>query len=213
MLTNIAVRAARTGLVATICLLAACASEPKVRIDKDANVNFAEYKTFAWYTPPPAPSAAAQSDAAAKSETADESAKEAKPAASKVNSLTESRVHTAIADVLTAKGYVFDADSPGFRVNYLLNVSERPKDSGMRIGLGAGGGSGNVAGGVGLSIPIGKRTNTVGAMTIDIIDSQRNSQVWTGFYEAVLKEETLSDADAKRLAETILAKFPAHASQ
>jgi Domain of unknown function (DUF4136) len=180
-------------------LFAACASPPKVRVDKDSTVNFANYKTFTWFAPQMEP------------------AKETKPIAGQgtkhaatpeVNSLVENRVRAAVVAALQSKGFSQTDVNPDFRVSYRLSVYERPKDSSMRIGLGAGGGSGNVSGGVGVSIPIGKHTDVVGAMTIDMIDTVRNSQVWTGSYEDKVEAAGLSDANAQKLVTTILARFP-----
>jgi Domain of unknown function (DUF4136) len=181
-------------------LLTACASAPKVRVDKDATVNFANYKTFAWLALPKEP---------AKEEPKPIPGQDVKPAATpEANSLVENRVRAAVIAALQAKGYTLNEAAPDFRVSYVFNVYERPKDSGMSIGIGAGGGSRNVRGGVGFSIPIGKRTNMMGAMTIDIIDVPRNAQVWTGSYEDRVEDGGLSDASAGKLVTTILARFP-----
>jgi hypothetical protein len=186
--------------IAAIVILASCATEPKVRVDKDASVNFANYKTFAWLAPQKVVPR-----------------EEAKPVPSKeppkvkppeTNSLVENRVRDAVTAALQAKGFTLSEAQPDFRVSYVLNAYEKPKDSGMRIGLGAGGSSGNVGGGVGLSIPIGKRTNMMGAMTIDIVDAARNAQVWTGSYEDKIDGDVISDAAVQRLVNTILSRFP-----
>jgi hypothetical protein len=179
------IRAASTVL---FVLLAACASAPKVRVDKDASIDFASYKSFAWFEPQSAAGAPADQK--------------------KTSTLVSQRVRTSVLSALQAKGYALSEAQPDFRVTYVLNVYEKPKESGMRIGLGAGGGSGNVGGGVGLSFPVGKRTNLVGAMAIDIIDAKRNSQVWTGAYEAQVAAADVSDQDAQKLVATILEKFP-----
>jgi len=192
-------------LATATLLFTACATSPKVRVDKDAAVNFASYKTFAWLAPQTEPPKEAPKPITAPS--AGQDAKQ--PEKTEVNSLVENRVRGAVIAALQAKGYSLNEAHPDFRVSYVLNVYERPKDSGMRLGLGAGGGSGHVGGGVGLSIPIGKRTNLVGAMTIDIVDAARNSQVWTGSFEDKVEAAGISDVNAKKLVTTILARFPA----
>ncbi len=187
-------------LAAVTLLFTACSTPTKVRVDKDDAVNFANYKTFAWLAP---------QKESPKGEVKPLAGKDAKPAATpEINSLTESRVRAAVIAALQAKGYTLNEAAPDFRVSYVLNVYERPKDSGMRIGLGAGGGSGRVGGGVGLSIPIGKRTNLMGAMTIDIVDAARNAQVWTGSFEDKVEEGGVGDASAQKLVAKILARFP-----
>jgi hypothetical protein len=181
-------------------LATSCASGPKVRVDKDPNTNFAAYKTFAWLAP---------QKEAPKEEPKPIAGKEsAPPTPPETNSLVENRVRTAVIAALQAKGCTLNEAQPDFRVSYVLNAYEKPKESGMRIGIGAGGSSGNVGGGVGLSIPIGKRTNLMGAMTIDIVDAARNAQVWTGSYEDKVEGDGISDATAQKLVNTILARFP-----
>jgi Domain of unknown function (DUF4136) len=170
-----------------ITLLAACTSAPKVNVDQDKHVNFANYKTFAWVEP--------------KSTDADDSK-------AAVVTLAGQRVHASITATLQAKGYTLDEVHPDVRVSYAFKVYERPKQSGMSIGLGAGGGSGNVGGGVGVTLPVGKRRETVGALTVNVIDAARNEQVWFGTSEIILSGSIATDTEVKALTDTILAKYP-----
>jgi len=181
-------------MAALLCV--ACASPPKVRVDKDSSTNFASYKTFGWLATQKAPAPEVQPIPG----------QEAAPAP--VNTLAENRVRNAVVAALQPKGYTLNEANPDFRVSYSLNVYEKQKDSGMRIGVGAGGGGGNMSGGVGLSIPVGKSKNMVGTMTIDIIDAARNAQVWTGSYEQKVDAEGMSDESTNKLVATILERFP-----
>lgn len=184
------VRCVLAGVLAL--LIAACATPPKVRVDQDTRVNLAAYQTFAWLEP-------------VKSEPGVAAPPNAAP-----TSLQVERVKSAVISALKGKGYELDEARPEFRVTYVLHIFERPKDSGMRIGLGAGGGSGRVGGSVGLSIPVGTLTTKVGSMTIDIVDVARNAQVWTGTYEDTMSEPP-TDADVNRFVAAILAKYPSRA--
>jgi hypothetical protein len=188
-------------VVATL-LFTACASPPKVRVDKDSSTNFAGYKTFGWLATQKTPSATEPKPIPGQ-----------EPAPAQVNTLLENRVHHAVVAALQAKGYSLNEANPDFRVSYSLNVYEKHKDSGMRIGVGAGGGGGNMSGGVGMSIPVGKTKDTMGTMTIDIVDAARNAQVWTGTYEQTVESEGLSDASANKIVTTILARFPTDAKK
>jgi hypothetical protein len=114
---------------------------------------------------------------------------------------------------MQSKGYALNEASPDFQISYTLRAYQRPKESGMRIGVGAGGGSGNVGGGVGLSVPVGKRTESVGAITLDAIDAMRKAQVWTASYETLLDGDVINDAEAKKIIETALEKFPSRNAQ
>jgi hypothetical protein len=192
-------KASSLALVIAAMLLGACATPPKVRVDKDSSTNFASYKTFSLLTIPKAPPPAEPKPIPGT---------EGAPAAPEVNTLADNRVRNAVVAALQAKGYTLTEANPDFRVSYSLNVYEKQKDSGMRIGLGAGGGSGHVGGGVGLSIPVGKTKNMMGTMTIDIVDAARNAQVWTGSYEQKVEAEGVSDETANKIVSTILARFP-----
>lgn len=187
------------GMVATTLLLAACAAPPKVRVDRDSGINFASYKTFAWLAPQHVPAATPVTPSPGQ---------EVAPTAPEVNTLADSRVRSAIVAALQAKGYALNETNPDFRVSYALNVYESQKDSGMRIGFGAGGGSGHIGGGLGVSIPVGKTRNKMSTMTIDIIDGARNAQAWTGSYEEKVEADGISDASANTMVATILARFP-----
>lgn len=162
-----------------LALFAACSSSPKVRVDQDSHAKFSNYKSFAWV------------DAQAEAGT-----------------LAGQRARGSITVALQAKGYALDEAHPDVRVSYVLNVYERPKQSGMRIGLGAGGASGNVGGGVGVSLPVGKRNETAAAMTVNVIDASRNEQVWVGSYEMILLRNVATDADVTTLVDAIMAKYP-----
>jgi len=171
-------------VVVAAVLLAACASQPKVRVDKDANTNIAAYKTFGWF------------------------GDEKKDGAQAADSLVAQRVRNAIVTSLQSKGYSLNEAAAEVRISYALRVYERPKDSGMRIGVGAGGGSGNVGGGVGMSIPVGKRNESVAAMTLDAVDAGRKAQVWTASYEMRIAGQDITDAEAQKLIDTLLEKYP-----
>jgi hypothetical protein len=170
-------------------LLAGCASQPKVRVDKDANTDFGAYKTFGWFTT------------------------EKQPGEPAPDSLVAQRVRNAIVATMQSKGYALNEASPDFQISYVLRAYQRPKDSGMRIGVGAGGGSGNMSGGVGLSVPVGKRTESVGAITLDAIDATRKAQVWTASYEMLLDGEVVNDAEAQKIIGIVLEKFPSRNAQ
>jgi len=171
-------------VAAASVLLAACASQPKVRVDKDANTNIAAYKTFGWF------------------------AGDKKEGAQAADSLVSQRVRNAVVTSLQSKGYALNDTAPDVQISYALRVYERPKESGMRIGVGAGGGSGNVGGGVGMSIPVGKRNESVAAMTLDAVDPVRKAQVWTASYEMRIAGQDITDAEAQKLIDTLLEKYP-----
>ena len=159
--------------------LLACASEQShVRVDK-ADADLSKCQTFDWL-----------------------------PASREATSLTEQRVRAAAVKELEAKGYSQSTDKPDCRFTYLLSASELPQSK-PRVGVGAGGGSGGgVVGGIGISLPIGKRAHSRGTFTMDAIDVASNSQIWAGSIDAEFEANELSEKEAGAVVKKILAEFP-----
>lgn len=129
------------------------------------------------------------------------------PAASDAASLTEQRVRAAVMAQLQEKGYEISTGKPDCRITYVLDLYERPKPK-PRIGVGAGGGSGGIGGGIGVSVPIGSRDEQAGTFTLDVVDVAKNAQVWSGSIDATFERGELSEEEARKAAEIVLAKFP-----
>lgn len=122
-------------------------------------------------------------------------------------SFTDQRVKTATLAVLRDKGYLQSTDKPDCKITYLLSTSERLKPK-PGVGVGVGGGSGGVGGGIGISLPIGKRNEGAGTLTLDIIDSSRNAQIWSGSVDAQFKAAEPSEEECAAIVKKILAEFP-----
>gem|GEM_PF-687129 len=125
---------------------------------------------------------------------------------SEVESFTDRRVRQEVLAELERKGYTI-AQTADCRITYVFAAHERPQDK-PQIGVGAGGGSRGVGGGIGISIPIGKSDRFGGVLTLDVIDAEKNAQIWSGTVEASVSERELSDEDARKLVKEILARFP-----
>jgi hypothetical protein len=76
------------------------------------------------------------------------------------------------------------------------------------VGVGVGGGSGGVGGGIGISLPVGRKSGFAGTFVLDVIDSSKNAQVWSGSVDAELAAAELSDREASALAEEVLSAYP-----
>jgi hypothetical protein len=126
-------------------------------------------------------------------------------------SFTEQRVRDAALATLEKKGYAI-AENADCRISYVFSASERAKPK-PSVGVGAGGGSHGVGGGIGVSIPIGDRDKYAGTFTIDVIDTAKNAQVWSGSLDASFAGPEMTDEEAKRVVEAVLAKFPDAAGQ
>lgn len=123
-------------------------------------------------------------------------------------SLVDQRVRAVVMQTLESKGYTQAAENADCRIAYNLSTHDvaQPKP---RVGVGVGGGSGGVGGGVGIALPIGKKPKAVsGTFTLDVIDSTKNAQVWSGSLDAGFDSAELSEAEAKAVVEQILAKYP-----
>lgn len=165
-------------LACSLVLLSACASTAsKVRIDQADTFDAAQCTSFAWHSP--------TSDAA---------------------SFTEQRVRKFVMATLQAKGYPEANENPSCRVSYALTTRESPK-SGPGIGVGVGGGSRGVGGGIGVTLPVGGKTES-GTFTLDVIDASKNAQVWSGSVDGTFKSAELTDEEAQRMVERVLAEFP-----
>ncbi|MFU8820107.1 MAG: DUF4136 domain-containing protein [Gammaproteobacteria bacterium] len=120
-------------------------------------------------------------------------------------SITEQRLRAEVMQVLAAKGYATDEEAPDCRVSGVIFSGARP-GSPVRVGLGAGRWGGNTGGSVGVSMPVGGGSRTVGNLAIDVIDVARAAEVWRGTLEnafptAEPRAEQISGAVAQVLAE------------
>lgn len=121
-------------------------------------------------------------------------------------SLTDQRVRSAALAALEEKGYTL-AKEPDCRISYIFSTHERPVEK-PRIGVGAGGGSRGVGGGIGVSLPVGKRNRFGGTLTLDVIDASKNAQIWSGALDVSLPEQELSEEQARAIVREILSQFP-----
>lgn len=159
--------------------VAGCAAQTsRVRVDAIEG-QLPACSTFAWH-------AAASGDAA---------------------SFNDQRVRNAVMQTLKAKGYEEAPEKADCRIAYQLN-SQRVEPQKPRVGVGVGGGSRGVGGGIGVSLPIGKRAGERGTFTLDVIDAAKNAQVWSGSVDASLAAAEISDEEAREIVEEILAKYP-----
>ena len=122
-------------------------------------------------------------------------------------SFTEQRVRDAALATLKEKGYEITPENADCRVSYVYSGSERAKPK-PSVGVGAGGGSGGRYGGIGVSIPIGHRDEYSGTLTIDVIDTAKNAQVWSGSLDAAFSGAELTDEEAKAGVAKVLEEFP-----
>ncbi|HEY5756249.1 MAG TPA: DUF4136 domain-containing protein [Steroidobacter sp.] len=122
-------------------------------------------------------------------------------------SFTEQRVKGEVMSKLKEKGYSEATDKGDCKVTYALDVHERPANK-PGVGVGVGGGGGGVGGGIGITLPIGKRNEQAGTFTIDIVDTAKNAQVWSGSLDATFLKAELNEDEAREIVAKVLEKYP-----
>ncbi|WP_394199766.1 DUF4136 domain-containing protein [Shewanella waksmanii] len=130
--------------------------------------------------------------------------------------LSGGRIEQAILETLLAKGFDLDNNAPQFQVTYAFKVEDKPKDSGMSIGVGTGtwGSSGGVSVGTSVGVPLGNDHTKVQTIQIDMIDVASNRLIWRGTdkfnFDAGGEQKA---ADTRKTVEKILAQFPPSKTQ
>lgn len=125
--------------------------------------------------------------------------------------LSASRIKIDIANTLEEKGFTQDKSKADFLVTFGYRIDDKPKDSGLSIGLGTGtwGSSGGVSVGTSMGIPIGSSTAKVQTIQIDIIEPLTNRLIWRGSdsfnFDAGGEQKA---ADTQATVSKILSQFP-----
>ena len=125
--------------------------------------------------------------------------------------LSASRIEDAIAAALSKQGFVMVQQQADFNVTYSFKVENKPKKSGLSIGLGTGtwGSSGGVSVGTSVGVPIGSDTAQIQTIQIDIINPKTNKLIWRGTdkfdFDAGGEEKT---AETQKTVTKILSQFP-----
>ncbi|MFO7304350.1 MAG: DUF4136 domain-containing protein [Gammaproteobacteria bacterium] len=167
-----------TLMLSMALVLCACATTSEVRVDRAADVDLTRCRTFGWL-----------------SQTKDP------------ESLTDRRVRAAALAELERKGYSLEQDAPDCRITYIFSAYERPTPK-PRVGVGASGGSRGMGGGIGVSLPIGRQDRYRATLTLDVVDTAKNAQIWSGALDVSLSEPELSEEAARAIVAEILAHFP-----
>ena len=125
--------------------------------------------------------------------------------------LSARRIESAIEASLTAQGFTNTTESPQFSVTYSFNVEDKPKNSGISIGLGTGswGRSGGVSVGTSVGVPLGSDSDKIQLIQIDIIDIASNRLIWRGSDKFDFNNGGEEKAiETQQTVSKILAQFP-----
>lgn len=125
--------------------------------------------------------------------------------------LTVQRVRENIIQTLTQQGFTQQAQPSDFNVSFAFKTEDKPKSSGMSIGLGTGGwgSSGGASIGTSVGVPIGSDTAKIQTIQIDIIDPIKNRLIWRGSdkYDFDMGGQDKADKTAETVQQ-ILKQFP-----
>ncbi|WP_293873792.1 DUF4136 domain-containing protein [Flavobacterium sp.] len=163
-----------------LVVLSSCSSI-KVNSDYDKKIDFAQYKTFAFYK-----------NGIDKVEISD---------------LDKKRILRSIDEVMTAKGFTKN-ETPDLLVNIFTKEREQVDVSRFNSGWGYGWGYGwnpYMWGGNNTSIS----RYTEGTLYIDLIDAKKKELIWQGEGEGVLTKDTnKKDEKIKEFVSKILEQYP-----
>ena len=160
-------------------VLASCSSV-RVYQDYDKNVNFNQYKTYAY-----------QKSGIDKVEISD---------------LDKKRILKAIDEQLLAKGFT-KSETPDLLVNIFTKEREQVDVNQFNAGFGYGWGFGWNPFGFGLNTSVNRYTE--GTLFIDLIDAKKKELVWQGEGEGTLTKDTnRKDKVIQEFVTKILSQYP-----
>jgi hypothetical protein len=154
-------------------VLGACASSPNTFSNSDPDVDFSQYRTFAYF-----PTLSTDTE--------------------QYQSMVSSFLKVAVAQELDMRGLTYDEESPDIRVNFFINTKDKIK---TRTVPTMGGGYYDYRdpfydpwGGYG-----GYETRvdqyTEGTLNIDVVDANTNKLVWEGSVVGRLTEKDVRDME------------------
>lgn len=179
-------------LAATLLLLGACATGPRIRADYDRSADFSAYRTYGF-------AAELGTDRAGYS------------------TLITGHFKRAVSREMEERGYVLAAEKPDLLVNFFTSVRDQTQvQSTPRVTVGAG--YYGYRFGLYTAWPLYERsvetvTYQVGTASVDVVDAARRQLVWEGVAEGRITDRMMSDpgpAIDSAVAE-IFERYPARA--
>lgn len=177
-------------VAACTAVLAACANRPVIRTQSAPEFQHGRYQTYAFVEHPSTDTAG-------------------------YTTLTTRYLKDSVTKELQARGYT-QSDNPELLVNF--RVGNRDKVEGrsgptVGVGYGRGGWGWRNPWGWGGSIGIGDRdirTVTEGSLSVDLVDKQSNTLVWTGTAEGKVTKDARDNPQVAigQAVQQIFAKYP-----
>lgn len=123
-------------------------------------------------------------------------------------SMVDQQLRDLLLGTMREKGYALAAGDADCVVYHRFGTGQAAPRSGPSVGLGVGGGSSRVGGGVGLSFPMGGGSRTGAQLAVDVVDAARNEQVWGGTAELTLAGQQPTQAELADAVARLLYQFP-----
>lgn len=158
---------------------------PKINLDFDPGVNFSRLRNYTWQ-----PQTDKKSD----------------------NPLIDERIRFAVDQVLNEKNYqMISSGKADFSVDYRYQISRASPSSDVHTGVGIGGGSSGMFGGISIGTFGFGNDKDQATLTINIYDTFSGRLIWQGSNTRrapELSNPAASAAEIIRQVDAILAKFP-----
>lgn len=172
-------RLVRATAGSTLALVLAACGTTAPRISTDAMADAPECRSFAWA-----------------------------PADERPLSLADQQLRDLLLDTMRAKGYTLAEADADCVLYHRFGTGQTATRSGPSVGLGVGGGSSRVGGGLGLSFPLGGGSRSGAQLLVDVVDAGRNEQVWGGTAELTLADAQPTQAELADAVSRLLQQYP-----
>lgn len=123
-------------------------------------------------------------------------------------SLADQQLRDLLLDAMRQKGYALGAADADCVLYHRFGTGPATARGGPSVGLGVGGGSSRVGGGLGLSFPLGGGSRTGAQLLVDVVDAARNEQVWGGTADLTLAGEQPTRAELADAVARLLQQYP-----
>lgn len=120
-----------------------------------------------------------------------------------LSDLDSRRLFNAIDSTMQMRGILL-SEEPDFYINIQSNSFVTPSNS--NVGVGIGGTSGNVGGGVSVGLPLGG-SNLEREIIFDLVDSQKDALFWQAISLSNFDENSSPSAREKKLQEIVAKVF------
>lgn len=122
--------------------------------------------------------------------------------------LLDQQIRDELMGAMQRKGYAVSPETADCFVYHRYSVAGTQPRRGPTVGLGVGGGSRSVGGGLGINLPIGGGARSAGLLSVDVVDAAGNRQVWGGTAELSVSGDYPTREELGVAVERLLYQFP-----